>query len=122
MADHMFHRSTRSAMPVVVGGRGIELVAADGRRFIDACGGAAVSCLGHGHPVVTQAIARQAQTLAYAHTSFFSNESAEALADCLAAAAPPGLNRVYFVDSGSGGVGTGGERGGAEASEGGGGG
>jgi adenosylmethionine-8-amino-7-oxononanoate aminotransferase len=88
-------------MPVVVGGRGIELVAADGRRFIDACGGAAVSCLGHGHPVVTRAIARQAETMAYAHTSFFTNEPAEALADCLAAAAPPGLSRVYFVDSGS---------------------
>ncbi len=101
MTDHVFHRSTRSALPVVVGGRGIELVAADGRRFIDACGGAAVSCLGHGHPVVTRAIARQAETMAYAHTSFFTNEPAEALADCLAAAAPPGLSRVYFVDSGS---------------------
>ena len=41
------------------------------------------------------------ETLAYAHTSFFSNEPAEALADCLAGAAPPGLSRVYFVDSGS---------------------
>jgi adenosylmethionine-8-amino-7-oxononanoate aminotransferase len=101
MTNHVFHRSTRSAMPVVVSGRGIELVAADGRRFIDACGGAAVSCLGHGHPVVAQAIARQAETLAYAHTSFFTNEPAEALADCLAAAAPASLSRVYFVDNGS---------------------
>lgn len=101
MTNHVFHRSTRSVMPVVVGGRGIELVAADGRRFIDACGGAAVSCLGHGHPVVTQAIAKQAGTIAYAHTSFFTNEPAEALADCLAAAAPAHLNRVYFVDNGS---------------------
>ena len=101
MTDHVFHRSTRSALPVVVGGRGIELVAADGRRFIDACGGAAVSCLGHGHPVVARAIARQAETIAYAHTSFFTNEPAEALADCLAAAAPASLSRVYFVDNGS---------------------
>jgi adenosylmethionine-8-amino-7-oxononanoate aminotransferase len=101
MTNHVFQRSTRSAMPVVVGGRGIELVAADGRRFIDACGGAAVSCLGHGHPVVARAIARQAETLAYAHTSFFTNEPAEALADCLAAAAPASLSRVYFVDNGS---------------------
>lgn len=101
MTNHVFHRSTRSSMPVAVGGRGIELVAADGRRFIDACGGAAVSCLGHGHPDVTRAIARQAETIAYAHTSFFTNEPAEALADCIAAAAPAGLNRVYFVDNGS---------------------
>ena len=94
MTNHVFQRSTRAAMPMVVGGRGIELVAADGRRFIDACGGAAVSCLGHGHPVVAQAIARQAETLAYAHTSFFTNEPAEALADCLAAAAPASLSRA----------------------------
>jgi adenosylmethionine-8-amino-7-oxononanoate aminotransferase len=101
MTNHVFHRSTRSKMPVVVGGRGIELVAADGRRFIDACGGAAVSCLGHGHPAVAREIARQAETIAYAHTSFFTNEPAEALADCLAAAAPASLSRVYFVDNGS---------------------
>ncbi|HWW80963.1 MAG TPA: aspartate aminotransferase family protein [Steroidobacteraceae bacterium] len=101
MTDHVFHRSTRSGLPTVVGGRGIELIAADGRRFIDACGGAAVSCLGHGHPVVTRAIARQAEAIAYAHTSFFTNEPAEALADRLAAAAPACLSRVYFVDNGS---------------------
>jgi adenosylmethionine-8-amino-7-oxononanoate aminotransferase len=101
MATHVFHRSTRARPPTVVGGHGIELIAADGRRFIDACGGAAVSCLGHGHPVVTRAIARQAAAIAYAHTSFFTNESAEALADCLAAAAPGSLNRAYFVDNGS---------------------
>jgi hypothetical protein len=101
MTDHLFHRSTRSGLPTVVGGRGIELIAADGRRFIDACGGAAVSCLGHGHPVVTRAIARQAEAIAYAHTSFFTSEPAEALADRLAAAAPAGLDRAYFVDNGS---------------------
>lgn len=101
MAGHVFHRTTRSALPTVVGGHGIELITSDGRRFIDACGGAAVSCIGHGHPAVTQAIARQAQAIAYAHTSFFTNEPAEALADSLVAAAPPGLSRVYFVDNGS---------------------
>ncbi len=60
-----------------------------------------MSCLGHGHPVVTRAIARQAEAIAYAHTSFFTNDPAEALADRLAAAAPAGLSRVYFVDNGS---------------------
>jgi adenosylmethionine-8-amino-7-oxononanoate aminotransferase len=60
-----------------------------------------VSCLGHGHPVVTRAIARQAEAIAYAHTSFFTSEPAEALADRLAAVAPAGLSRVYFVDNGS---------------------
>src|SRR5262249_3624179 len=39
--------------------------------------------------------------LAYAHTSFFTNEPAELLADALIDAAPDGLSRVYFVDNGS---------------------
>jgi adenosylmethionine-8-amino-7-oxononanoate aminotransferase len=101
MTGHVFPRSTRSGLPTVVGGQGIELIAADGRRYVDASGGAAVSCLGHGHPAVLAAITRQAQAMAYAHTSFFTNEPAERLADALIAAAPAGLSRVYFVDNGS---------------------
>ena len=86
---------------MAAGGSGIELIAADGRRFIDACGGAAVSCLGHGHPRVVEAITRQAAALAYAHTSFFTNAPAEALAECLIAAAPAALRQVYLVSDGS---------------------
>src|SRR5512142_1309788 len=101
MSGYVFQRSTRSELPTVVGGSGIELITADGRRFIDACGGAAVSCLGHGHPAVVEAIERQARKMAYAHTSFFTNEPAEELAQTLAVAAPGDLKRVYFVDNGS---------------------
>ncbi len=101
MSDHVFHRSTRGVPPTVAGGHGLELIDADGRHYIDACGGAAVSCLGHGHPAVLHAIAEQARRIAFAHTSFFTNEPAERLAEVLAAAAPENLNRVYFVDSGS---------------------
>ena len=86
---------------MAAGGEGIELIGADGRRYIDASGGAAVSCLGHGHPVVTRAIVAQAERLAYAHTSFFTNQPAERLAENLAGAIPGRLNHVYFVDSGS---------------------
>lgn len=100
-ATRVFHRSTRARPPVAAGGSGIELIAADGRRFIDACGGAAVSCLGHGHPRVVEAITRQAAALAYAHTSFFTNAPAEALAECLVAAAPAALRQVYLVSDGS---------------------
>jgi adenosylmethionine-8-amino-7-oxononanoate aminotransferase len=99
MSD-VFHRSARVLPPTVVGGQGIELIDADGRRFIDACGGAAVSCLGHGHPAVTRAIARQASAIAYSHTRFFTSGPAEALAERLTAAAG-GRSRAYFVDSGS---------------------
>jgi adenosylmethionine-8-amino-7-oxononanoate aminotransferase len=74
---------------------------ADGRDYLDACGGAAVSCLGHNHPDVRAAMHAQIDALAYAHTSFFTTEPAEALADQLARTAPPGIDRVYFVSGGS---------------------
>ncbi|WP_296741597.1 aspartate aminotransferase family protein, partial [Mesorhizobium sp.] len=83
------------------GGKGIELFDSNGRAYIDASGGAAVSCLGHGHPDVIAAMHRQADTLAYAHTSFFTSDVAEALADQLVADAPAGISHCYFVSGGS---------------------
>ncbi|OZI50611.1 aspartate aminotransferase family protein [Bordetella genomosp. 4] len=98
---HVFHRQPKQKLPVAVGGKGIELFDQDGKSYIDASGGAAVSCLGHGHPVVIDAIKRQVESLAYAHTSFFTTEVAETLADRLAQSAPGDLNHVYFVSGGS---------------------
>ena len=74
---------------------------AGGKEYLDACGGAAVSCLGHGHPDVLAAMHAQIDTLAYAHTSFFTTEPAEALADQLIRTAPAGMSHVYFVSGGS---------------------
>ncbi|MCZ7661069.1 MAG: aspartate aminotransferase family protein [Xanthobacteraceae bacterium] len=99
--SHVFHRSTRGELPVAVGGEGVWLIDREGRRYLDASGGAAVSCLGHGHPRVTAAMIAQAKQLAYAHTSFFTTSVAEELADTLVAAAPDGFGRVYFVSGGS---------------------
>ncbi|WDZ96988.1 aspartate aminotransferase family protein [Herbaspirillum sp. WKF16] len=98
---HVFHRNPRNQLPVAVGGEGMTLVDSEGRRYLDASGGAAVSCLGHGHPRVVEAIRRQVGQLAYAHTSFFTTEPAERLAATLAAAAPGKLNHVYFLSGGS---------------------
>jgi adenosylmethionine-8-amino-7-oxononanoate aminotransferase len=97
----MFHRSARSHPPLAVGGEGIYLIGADGQRYIDACGGAAVSSLGHTHPAITAAIAKQAQTLEYAHTSFFTTEAAETLAALIADQCSGTLDRVWFTSSGS---------------------
>jgi adenosylmethionine-8-amino-7-oxononanoate aminotransferase len=72
-----------------------------GRQVIDGSGGAAVSCLGHGHLRVVEAICAQASTLAYAHSGFFSSEPAEALADLLVGHAPGGLASACFVAGGS---------------------
>lgn len=101
-SSRVLHRSLRGAPPpVAVGGHGAWLTAADGREVLDASGGAAVSCLGHQHPRVVEAIQRQAGALAYAHTSFFSSEPAEALAEELVGHEPGGLAYAYFVSGGS---------------------
>lgn len=97
----VFHRLPKSKLPIAVAGDGIEIIDSEGKRYIDACGGAAVSCLGHGNRRVIEAIKRQAQQLPYAHTSFFSTQAAEDLADRLVAAAPVGLGHVYFASGGS---------------------
>ena len=98
---HVFHRQTRTDPPVAVRGEGLYLVDADGRRYLDASGGAAVSCLGHGHPAVIAAIREQTEALAYAHTGFFSSRPAEELGARLVGSAPAGLSRVYFTSGGS---------------------
>ncbi len=98
---HILHRIANAEMPVAVGGKGIELFDRNGKSYIDASGGAAVSCLGHGHPDVMAALHRQLDTLAYAHTGFFTTEVAERLADRLIEDAPEGLSHVYLVSGGS---------------------
>ncbi|MFL9877166.1 aspartate aminotransferase family protein [Herbaspirillum rhizosphaerae] len=98
---HVFHRYPKQTMPVAKAGIGMELIDSNGKHYIDACGGAAVSCLGHGHPRVIEAIRTQINQLAYAHTSFFTTDVAEELADNLSASAPGDLNHVYFLSGGS---------------------
>lgn len=102
--SRVLHRSLRETPPKAIGGEGIYLFAEDGRRVIDASGGAAVSCLGHQHPRVIAAMAKQASRLAYAHTAFFSSEPAEALAETLVGHEPGGLAYAYFVSGGSEGI------------------
>jgi adenosylmethionine-8-amino-7-oxononanoate aminotransferase len=97
----VFHRSPRSVYPVAVRGEGAYLVDREGKRYLDASGGAAVSCLGHSDEAVVRAIREQLARLPFAHTSFFTNEPMEALADALVARAPAPLEKVYFVSGGS---------------------
>jgi adenosylmethionine-8-amino-7-oxononanoate aminotransferase len=99
--SHVFGRDTRTTFPVAVRGEGLFLYDASGKRYLDASGGAAVSCLGHGHPAVREAIKRQVDRLGYAHTGYFTNEPQELLADELIAHAPRGLTRAFFVTGGS---------------------
>ena len=99
--SYVFHRHTQMSPPVAVGGDGAYILDGAGKRYLDASGGAAVSCLGHGHPAVVQAIKAQLDKIAFAHTGFFTNEPSERLAEHLVARAPEGIGRVYYVSGGS---------------------
>jgi adenosylmethionine-8-amino-7-oxononanoate aminotransferase len=99
--SHVFHRNPRQAYPLAMRGEGVYIVDSAGKRYLDASGGAAVSCLGHSDREVTDAIAAQLERLPFAHTSFFSNEPMERLADALIAGAPAGIEKAFFVSGGS---------------------
>lgn len=98
---HIIHRSLRHTPLVAANSHGIHIIDAHNKKYIDASGGAAVSCLGHAHPDVLAAMHAQIDKLAYAHTGFFTSEVTEALADHLIEHAPGDLSEVYFVSGGS---------------------
>ncbi|HET6828833.1 MAG TPA: aspartate aminotransferase family protein, partial [Ramlibacter sp.] len=101
MTSSVFHRHLHHLPPAAASGQGMWITDTQGRRYLDACGGAAVSCLGHGHPDVLAAMHAQIDRLAYAHTSFFTTEVAEELAQHLVRTGPAGTSHVYFVSGGS---------------------
>src|SRR6266403_2741453 len=98
---HVLDRQINHAYPTAVSAKGIFIRDAAGKEYIDASGGAAVSCLGHSHPDVLAAMHAQLDKLAYAHTSFFTTRVAEELGDDLVEHAPDGVSHVYFVSGGS---------------------
>lgn len=99
--SHIIHRNLKSQPLLASGAKGVHIFDSQGKAYLDACGGAAVSCLGHAHPDVLAAMHAQIDKLAYAHTSFFTSDVSEELADHLVAHAPKGLSNVYFVSGGS---------------------
>ena len=98
---HVFHRSPSGAMPTVSHGDGVYVYDTAGREYLDGCGGAAVSCLGHSDSRVKQAIADQLEKIPFAHTGYFTNDSVERLAEKLAERAPGTLDWAFFVSGGS---------------------
>ncbi|WP_366655977.1 aspartate aminotransferase family protein [Fodinicurvata sp. EGI_FJ10296] len=99
----VFHRHTHNELPTAVRGEGVWLFDNEGKRYLDASGGAAVSCLGHSDASVREAMKAQIDRLAFAHSGFFTTEPMEALAARLVARAPGRLRdgKVYFVSGGS---------------------
>ncbi|RJE26390.1 Aminotransferase class-III [Aspergillus sclerotialis] len=97
----VFHRSPNKKYDVASGGNGVYLLHPNGTRTLDGSSGAAVSCLGHGHPVVIEAIVQQSRKLAFAHTSFFTSDPAEELANFLIRSSEEAFSKVMFFSSGS---------------------
>ncbi|MCC6197246.1 MAG: aspartate aminotransferase family protein [Burkholderiales bacterium] len=101
MTSAILRRQLDRAYPVAVGGHGIYIRDSGGKRYLDACGGAAVSSLGHNHPAVIAAMRAQLGRVDYVHSSFFSSTAAEDLADDLVRHAPIGVSHVTLVSGGS---------------------
>jgi adenosylmethionine-8-amino-7-oxononanoate aminotransferase len=99
--SRILHRTLAARLPVAVKGKGLVVTDSAGKEYLDASGGAAVSCLGHGHPEVLRAMHEQIDAVAYAHTSFFTTSAAEELASHLVAHAPKGVSHAYLVSGGS---------------------
>jgi len=100
----LFPRHFKKAFPIAARGEGCWIIAADGRRFLDASGQAAVVSIGHGVPEIGRAMAEQSSQIAFAHTSQFHTAAADNLASHLLAMAPPNFRnggRVYFTSGGS---------------------
>tara|TARA_B100001057_G_scaffold142607_1_gene142312 strand:+ start:897 stop:2195 length:1299 start_codon:yes stop_codon:yes gene_type:complete len=89
--------------PTAVGGEGNYLIDDAGKRYLDACGGAAVSCLGHDNARVREALKAELDNIAFAHSGFFTNQPSEELAQFLIDRAPKGtgLGRIMYLGSGS---------------------
>ncbi|KAJ5162088.1 hypothetical protein N7492_007480 [Penicillium capsulatum] len=97
----LLHRNTHFIPKKVVGGKGSYLFLEDGSKFLDSTGGAAVSCLGHGHEQITQAIKDQMDQVSYCHSAFFGTEVSEELARFLVDSTGGKLSKLYVVSSGS---------------------
>ncbi len=99
--SRVFHRVLTRALPTAVRAEGVWVTDADGRRYLDASGGAIVVNVGHGDPAVVAAMAEQAARVSYVHGTMFTTEALEAYAEELAPRLPLDEPRIYPVSGGS---------------------
>ncbi|MDD4602010.1 MAG: aspartate aminotransferase family protein [Negativicutes bacterium] len=99
--DNVFYRSIRKSYLEVDHGEGVYLYDSEGKKYLDACSGAAVSNLGHAHPKIIEAMTQQAQKVAFSHLSRWTSKPIRQLADLIATLTPGSLNKLYLVSGGS---------------------
>jgi adenosylmethionine-8-amino-7-oxononanoate aminotransferase len=100
-AEHLLRPDVGVASPVFVAGEGVDLITDTGARVLDAVSGVGVTCLGYDQPRIAEAMAAQAHELPYVHALRFETPVQQELADRVAALAPGGLDRCFFVSGGS---------------------
>ncbi|WP_122454895.1 aspartate aminotransferase family protein [Pseudomonas viridiflava] len=98
--SNVIYKNLNTSPILAVGGAGCWLEDATGKRYLDTCGGVAVSSLGHSHPRIVAAFEREAKKLAWAHAGSFTTQAAEELAERLVRASG-GLARAQFLSGGS---------------------
>jgi adenosylmethionine-8-amino-7-oxononanoate aminotransferase len=96
----VFHRSLHADPISVIGANGNYLHLDDGRKLLDATGGAAVSCLGHANKRVKEAIISQLDVVSYVHSATFGTEAAEKVARELIETTNGEMSKAYIVSSG----------------------
>ena len=99
--SNVFYRNVKKTYAEVEKGDGIYLYDNEGKKYIDACSGAAVSNIGHGNKRVVQAMVEQAEKVAFSHLSRWTSKAVHDLADLVAELAPGTINKLYLVSGGS---------------------
>ncbi len=98
---NVFSRQLTGPLPQAVKAKEVWIEDAQGHRYLDASGGAVVVNIGHGRPEIAEAVRDQILKCHYAHPTMFTTPVIETLAHTLASHAPPGIERFYFLSSGS---------------------
>jgi adenosylmethionine-8-amino-7-oxononanoate aminotransferase len=99
--SHVFPRVFGRDLPTIARADGACLWDTEGKRYLDAAGGAIVVGIGHRNANVVRALSEQAGRVAYAHGTQFTSEALEAYADELAPLLPMDGARIYPVSGGS---------------------
>ena len=94
------HAHSNDSYLTVEAGSGLYLKLSDGRKILDATGGAAVSAIGHGNKRVQKAVASQLEQVEYCYPGFFKTACAQQLADHLVKSTNGKMVRAAFLGSG----------------------
>lgn len=99
--DSVFYRNFRWQYPIIDKGEGIYLYDTEGKRYLDACGGAIAVNIGHGVPEIIDAMVKQAKRVSFAYTITFNSEAQIQLAKKIADLCPMESAKVFFLSGGS---------------------